>query len=86
MGDMGFKGGPNEDGTIDISYSIVPRYQGKGDATEMGKQWLMWGLSHSNVKKVVATFNPDNFASIRVLEKIGFRITNKTNDKIYWSY
>jgi [ribosomal protein S5]-alanine N-acetyltransferase len=86
MGDMGFKGGPNEEGIIDIGYSIVPRYQGKGYATEMGKAMVDWGLSHSNVKKVVATCNPDNFASIRVLEKIGFRITNKTNAKIYWSF
>ncbi|MFV2046335.1 hypothetical protein KDJ21_008225 [Metabacillus litoralis] len=24
IGDMGFKGGPNEEGIIDIGYSIVP--------------------------------------------------------------
>lgn len=86
MGDMGFKGGPNKDGVIDIGYSIVPSYRGKGYATEMGKAMVEWGLSQPKVKKVVATCNPDNFASIRVLEKIGFKITNKTEEKIYWEF
>lgn len=86
MGDMGFKGGPNEEGIIDMGYSIVPSYQGAGYATEMGKVMVNWGLSQPNVEKVVATCNPDNFASIRVLEKIGFHITKKTDEKFYWTY
>jgi [ribosomal protein S5]-alanine N-acetyltransferase len=86
MGDMGFKGGPNKEGIIDIGYSIIPSYQGKGYATEMGKAMVNWGLSQPNVNKVIATCNPDNFASIRVLEKIGFKITHKTEDKYFWAF
>ena len=44
------------------------------------------GLSRLNVKKVIATCDTDNFASKRVLKKIGFHITNTTEDKHYWSY
>jgi [ribosomal protein S5]-alanine N-acetyltransferase len=86
VGDMGFKGGPNEEGVIDLGYSIVPSYQGKGYATEMGTAMVEWGLSHSSVKEVVATCNPDNFASIRVLEKIGFKRTKETDESIFWTY
>lgn len=86
IGDMGFKGGPNEEGIIDIGYSIVPNYQGKGYATEMGKAMVEWGLSQPNVKKIVATCNPDNLSSQRVLNKIGFSLTNTTDKKLYWSY
>ena len=87
IGDMGFKkGGPNEESIIDIGYSVVPSYQGKGYATEMGKAMVGWGLSQPNVKKVIATSDTDNFASKRVLEKIGFHITNSTKDKHYWSF
>ncbi|QGQ44978.1 GNAT family N-acetyltransferase [Metabacillus sediminilitoris] len=86
IGDMGFKGGPNEKGIIDIGYSIVPRYRGKGYATEMGKAMVEWGLSQPGVNKAIATCNSDNFASIRVLEKIGFHITKKSADKLYWTY
>jgi ribosomal-protein-alanine N-acetyltransferase len=85
MGDMGFKGGPNDEGIIDLGYSIVPSYQGKGYATEMGKAMVDWGISQPNVNRVIAACNPDNFASIQVLEKIGFKITNKTEDKFYWT-
>jgi [ribosomal protein S5]-alanine N-acetyltransferase len=86
VGDMGFKGGPNEEGTIDLGYSIVPSYQGKGYATEMGRAMVEWALTHSDVKKVIATCNPDNVASIRVLEKIGFKRTKQTVESIYWSF
>lgn len=86
MGDMGFKGGPNEAGEIDLGYSIVPSYQGKGFATEMGKAMVKWGLSQRNVKCVKATCDTDNIASKRVLEKIGFQATKKDEKKIYWHY
>ncbi|MCM3587442.1 GNAT family N-acetyltransferase [Mesobacillus maritimus] len=86
IGDMGFKGGPNEDGVIDLGYSIVPSYQGKGYATEMGKAMVEWGRSNSAVQKVIATCHPENLASIRVLEKIGFHVTKQTEESIYWEY
>lgn len=86
VGDMGFKGGPNEEGVIDLGYSIVPSYQGKGYATEMGKAMVKWALTHPNVKRVKATCDPDNYASIRVLEKIGFKRTKETEESIFWTY
>jgi len=85
IGDIGFKGGPNEKGEIDIGYSIVPEYRGKGYATESGKALVQWGLSQQNVKKVTATCNPHNFASKRVLEKIGLHVVLETTESIYWS-
>jgi RimJ/RimL family protein N-acetyltransferase len=30
IGEFGCKGGPNEEGTVDIGYGIVPDYRGKG--------------------------------------------------------
>ncbi len=30
IGDMGFKGGPNEEGTVEIGYSIIPADRGQG--------------------------------------------------------
>ncbi|WP_053220301.1 GNAT family N-acetyltransferase [Virgibacillus senegalensis] len=86
VGDMGFKGGPNEEGVIDLGYSIIPSCRGKGYATEMGKAMVEWGLKQPGVKKVMASCDPDNAASIRVLEKIGFQQTIQTDDSIYWLY
>lgn len=86
VGDMGFKGGPNEEGIIDLGYSIVPSYQGRGYATEMGKAMVEWAQTNPNVKQVVATCDPDNIASIRVLEKIGFKRTKQTKESVFWTY
>lgn len=85
IGDMGFKGGPDWEGAINIGYSIVPSYQGNGYATEMGKAMVEWGLRQPGVKKVVATCFPTNLPSIRVLEKIGLEQVDKREDKLYWS-
>ncbi|SDJ85655.1 GNAT family N-acetyltransferase [Sediminibacillus albus] len=86
IGDMGFKGGPNGEGIVDIGYSIVPSYRGRGYATEMGKAMVEWALDQPDVKKVMASCDPDNIASIRTLEKIGFQQTITTDDSIYWLY
>lgn len=86
IGDIGFKGGPNENGVIDLGYSIVPSQRGKGYATEMAIAMINWGSAQLGVEQVVATSDPDNFSSKRVLEKTGFRIVEQTEDTIYWLY
>lgn len=86
IGDIGFKGGPNEKGSIDLGYSIVPSQRGKGYATEMATAMINWGSKQIGVEHVVATSDLDNFASKRVLEKTGFRKLEQTDDTIYWLY
>lgn len=85
IGDMGFKGSPDEEGAINIGYSIVPDQRGKGYASEMGKALVQWGLSQPGVKKVVATCSPDNHPSIKVLQKIGLQFTEDKKGKFYWT-
>lgn len=85
IGDMGFKGGPDWEGAINLGYSIVPSYQRRGYATEMGKAMVKWGLEQPGVKTIVATCYPTNLASVRVLEKIGLKQVERREDKLYWS-
>lgn len=84
IGDIGYKEGPNEKGEINLGYSILSRYQGKGYATEAALAMVKWGLSQPDVQKITATCSPENLASIRVLEKAGLRQTHKDEKKIYW--
>lgn len=84
IGDMGFKGGPDENGIMEISYSIAPNYQGKGYATEMGKAFCKWGLQKDHVTKIIAICSVYNYASIRVLEKIGLIKAKEEIEKYYW--
>lgn len=68
-----FKGRPDVEGSVEISYSILGAYQGRGFATEAVGRLVGWALSHHNVTQVSAETLPHLRQSIRVLEKNGFR-------------
>lgn len=85
IGDMGFKGGPDENGEMDLGYSITTSYQGNGYATEMAIAMIEWGFKQPKVKKITASCSDDNYPSIRVLEKAGFKQTKSKENKIYWA-
>jgi len=72
IGNGGFKGKPTADGTVEIGYSLLAEYQGKGYATEAVRSLLAWAFSHPHVGCVIAETYPDLWPSIRVLEKSGF--------------
>lgn len=85
IGDIGFKGSPNERGEINLGYSILPCYQGAGYATEAAIGMVDWGLAQPGVQKITATCSLDNHASIRVLQKAGLVQVREDDKKIYWS-
>jgi RimJ/RimL family protein N-acetyltransferase len=72
IGSGGFKGQPQPDGAIEIGYSILPQYQGRGYATEAVAGLLAWVFSYSEVTQAIAETPQENQASIRVLAKLGF--------------
>ena len=57
-----------------IGYTLAPRHQGKGYATEAVTGLLDWLIARG-VHRVAATLDPLNLASARVLERCGFRYT-----------
>jgi RimJ/RimL family protein N-acetyltransferase len=84
IGDMGCKGGPDVNGIVEIGYSIVPDYQGKGYATEMTKGLVQWLLNQQNVTTIKAECLISNIASARVLEKSGFCCVLQEDHMKYW--
>ena len=72
-GICGFKGWPDELGSVEIGYSILSSYQRKGFATEAVQRLTGWAFTHHNVKEVCAETFPHLLQSIRVLEKNGFQ-------------
>ena len=73
VGSIGFKDRPDATGTVEIGYSILPAHQRRGHATEAVRGLVAWAFSHSEVRRVIAETFPDLTASIRVLERNGFR-------------
>jgi ribosomal-protein-alanine N-acetyltransferase len=75
VGICGFKGRPDESGSVEIGYSILACFQRQGFATEAVSRLVGWAFSHHNVEEVCAETLPHLTQSIRVLEKIGFERT-----------
>ncbi len=76
----GFKGWPDELGSVEIGYSILGGYQRKGFATEAVQRLVAWAFTHHNVFEVCAETLPHLSQSIRVLEKSGFHYTGKGSE------
>ena len=60
------------DGDIEIGYYLKPSSWGKGYATEICRRLLQFAFEESPLAEVVATHDPGNEASRRVLLKSGF--------------
>jgi len=75
IGICGFKGRPDEAGSVEIGYSILSSYQCLGYATEAVARLVGWAFTHNNVNEVCAETLPHLIQSIRVLEKNGFEHT-----------
>jgi ribosomal-protein-alanine N-acetyltransferase len=84
IGDVGFKGKPNDQNVVEIGYGISPHYQSNGFATEAVNGIKDWAFASNQVEKIVAECAEENVASIRVLEKIGMSRTCSKNEFIYW--
>ncbi|QDP39050.1 GNAT family N-acetyltransferase [Radiobacillus deserti] len=86
VGEVGCKGGPDENGLVEIGYGVVPSYQRKGIASEAVTGLVNWLQQEPGVSRIVAECLPTNVGSIRVLEKSRFVRTKTDEDMIYWEY
>ncbi|BAD84422.1 ribosomal protein-serine acetyltransferase RimL homolog [Thermococcus kodakarensis KOD1] len=64
-------------GTAEIGYFIGKEHWGKGYASEAVKLALRFCFQYMNLRKVFARTYENNAASIKVLEKNGFKLTGK---------
>lgn len=76
IGDACFKG-LSADGRAEIGYGIGAAYWGRGYATEGAAALCRWALENG-ARTLEAEAAPENAASMRVLEKLGFRPTRET--------
>lgn len=72
IGGIGFKGVPDESGTVELGYAIFEQYRRNGYATEAVGGITKWALANEDVRVVTAQTDADNSISQRVLLKNGF--------------
>lgn len=80
IGDIGFKGGPDKQGAVEIGYSIIPAYRRRGLASEAARAMIAWAFTQPGVMRVIAECLPDNTGSVRVLENAGLHRTGTRLD------
>lgn len=70
-----FRGPPSHEGTVEIGYSILERYQCVDLATEAVGALVTHAFEDSRVRRVMAEAHARHVPTIRVLGKNGFRRT-----------
>ena len=77
--------------TYEVGWVLHSAYHGHGYATEAAYALLEYGFDVLKLHRIIATCQPENIASYRVMEKIGMRREGHfqkciyRDDNIWWS-
>lgn len=69
--------------TYEIGWVLHPDYQGQGYATEAAQALLEYGFKTLHLHRIIATCQPENPASYRIMEKLGMRCEAHFRQCIY---
>jgi ribosomal-protein-alanine N-acetyltransferase len=72
-----------ETNEVEIGFAIAPRYWGQGLATEAAQVALQYSFEKRFAAKTIAVAMPENYASRRVMEKLGMFLQGQ---KFFRSY
>ncbi len=81
VGVAGFKGPPGEEHEVEIGYSVIPRYQRRGFATEAVLALVDHAFGEGGVERVTALTLPHLFPSLGVLAKTGFAFESEVPEE-----
>jgi len=74
VGIGGFFGPPDDSGTIELGFAMLPAFRGRGHATEMVRALAAHALSQPGVERIVADSLVKDRPTQAVLLRNGFRI------------
>jgi RimJ/RimL family protein N-acetyltransferase len=77
VGDVGLSPADGEPGVIKVGYTIDPRFQGRGYATEAIEALVAYSFRTLDADVVRAYAGAENIPSIRVMEKVGMRLIER---------
>jgi [ribosomal protein S5]-alanine N-acetyltransferase len=72
IGAGGFIGPPDDSGFVEIGFSILPDWYGRGFATEMAVELIAFAFEHDRVRGIIGNTTRSNVASCRVFSHLGF--------------
>ena len=65
----------------ELGWGLHPRFQGKGLAFEAVSAALEWADQHLNAPRTLCMISPDNRASVRLAQRLGYRTWMTTRYK-----
>jgi ribosomal-protein-alanine N-acetyltransferase len=71
----------SEGDEVEIIYALKKEYWGSGLATEVARAMIAYGLDELKLNQIVATIDPDNASSIRIVEKLGMTFQQRRVDQ-----
>ncbi len=82
VGYVNFHGAPgvndtNVDGALELGWTVFPRDQRKGYATETATALMDWATRTEGIRHFISSTTAENAASLRVHEKLGFARTGE---------
>jgi RimJ/RimL family protein N-acetyltransferase len=73
---------------VELGYTLAKAYWGKGIATEVARAAVRFGFESVKLERIVAVVVPDNTASWKALERVGFIYEKKAHfygfDVVYY--
>ena len=63
--------------TVEIGWIFHPAYRGKGYASEAARALINHGFRVLKLHRVIATCDPHNRPSVRIMEKLGMRLEGR---------
>jgi RimJ/RimL family protein N-acetyltransferase len=80
IGAGGYKGAPDDTGTVEIGYGVVPERRRRGFAREAVDGWIAKAFADPRVRRVIAHTLVELEPSIGVLRSTGFSFVGPGND------
>ncbi len=84
VGDLCFRGTPDENGSIEIGYGTYEDFRGNGFMTEAVGGMIVWAKTQPAVKSVIAETDKTNVGSMVILQKNGFVKSDESDDFFHW--
>lgn len=72
---------PTVDGEAEIIYGFKRHCWGRGFASEAAEAMLDFGFQRCGLKRIVATIDPANRASVRIAERLGMKYQEQRLDE-----
>lgn len=85
IGDIGFHGPPDEEGSVEIGFGLVEDYRGRGYGFEALCALFDWLKQKEEVKVIEANCLIDNEPSKKILQKARLIEVNRNANFIFWA-